>query len=154
MNDPAPAPAWLVFAIIGGFIIVFPLFWCGIVWLLSHLSGWQTLARHHLAGERTVAGQRHDSVTGMVGTVSYRHVLTVHLQEEGFFIEPFVLFRIGHPRLFIPWREISSRSARSVLWWQAERLAIGSPTVGSITLPVKVLETAPAQPSRDVHGPG
>jgi hypothetical protein len=69
-------------------------------------------------------------------------VLTVHLNAEGFFIEPFVLFRIAHPRLFIPWRDITARAPFRVLWWDAERLTIGQPKVGTITLPVNVLSKA------------
>lgn len=135
-------PWLLVFGIVAGFAIVFPLMWCFVVWLLSQIGGWSRLARRYTAGDRIVSGQRFNSVTGMVGGVSYRHVLTVHLNTEGFFIEPFVLFRIAHPRLFIPWGEVTARSPFRVLWWQSERLTIGAPKVGTITLPVDVLSQA------------
>lgn len=37
----------------------------------------------------------------------YNNGLTVGADNTGLFIVPFVLFRIGHPALLIPWTEIS-----------------------------------------------
>ncbi|WP_373502918.1 hypothetical protein [Aestuariivirga sp.] len=125
----------LVLAIIAGFAVIFPLFWCGVVWLLSHMSGWQALARSHGAGTRPVTGVRHSLVTGMVGWVSYRNVLTLHVAADGLFIEVMPLFRIGHPRLFIPWTEIGARRPSRVLFWTAEQFEVGRPPAGVITLP-------------------
>lgn len=142
MNPPnaTPAPDWLIFAIIGGFLIVFPLFWCFVVWLISHVGGWQRLARHYAAGDRPVTGQRCSGVQGMVGWASYRGTLTLHFNAEGFFMEVMPLFKIGHRRLFIPWSEISARSPHRVFWWKTERLSIGQPAVNTITLPAALLE--------------
>ena len=139
MTGSTPAPPWLPFAIIGGFVIFFPLIWCCVVWLLSQIGGWSRLAKHYAARGAPVYGREFRSVTGMVGGTSYRGVLTVHVNEEGFFLEPMTLFRIAHPRLFIPWREVAERTSLSVLWWKAERLTIGAPKIGTITLPENVL---------------
>jgi hypothetical protein len=132
-------PEWLPFAIIGGFLIVFPLFWCGVVRLLSEVGGWQRLARRYVAGDLAVTGERFRGVTGLVGAVSYRSVLTLHFNADGFFIEVMPFFRIGHPRLFIPWSEIGERIPSRTLWWKGERLSIGHPAIGTITLPAKLL---------------
>ncbi len=134
----ASNPLWLTLWIIGGFVIVFPVLWCLIVWFLSHLGGWQRLARSYAAGSRPVTGERRSGVWGMVGWVSYRFVLTLHFTAEGFFIEVMPLFRIGHPRLFIPWTAISARSSSRLLWFRTETLKVGRPLIGSITLPAKV----------------
>ena len=138
-NNTTPAPEWLIFAIIGGFLIVFPIFWCFVVWLLSQVGGWQRLARRYAAGDRSVTGERHSGVNGMVGIANYRRILTLHFNAEGFFIEVMPLFKIGHPRLFIPWSEISTRLPCRVFWWKAERLGIGQPVLNTITLPAKLL---------------
>jgi len=138
-SEPIDSPVWLAVAIVGGFAIFFPLMWCFVVWLLSQIGGWSALAQRYAAGNRPVSGEVHKSVTGMVGATSYRNILTLHLNEDGFFIEPMALFRIAHPRLFIPWQDVTDRSIVTLLWWQAERLTIGSPKVGSITLPVDIL---------------
>lgn len=142
MNTPAaaPAPEWLVFAIVGGFLIIFPLFWCFVVWMLSRISGWHRLAARHASGSRLVTGTRHCGVTGMVGAVGHRGTLTLHFDSEGFFIEVMPLFKVGHPRLFIPWTEISGRKDRTVLWWKSVSLSIGQPQITTITLPAALLE--------------
>jgi hypothetical protein len=51
------APVWLPFAIIAGFLVVFPLFWCLIVGFLSLTGGWHRLAKVYAAGDRPVTGQ-------------------------------------------------------------------------------------------------
>lgn len=137
----APDSVWLVISIIGGFIIVFPAFWCFVVWLLSQVGGWSRLALRFSASQRLrqPAGTRHSGLTGMVGVVSYRNVLTLHVDRDGFFLEVMALFRIGHPRLFIPWSEITGRKPRQVLWWKAETLSIGSPVIATITLPAGLI---------------
>ncbi|MCB1210802.1 MAG: hypothetical protein KDK97_15880 [Verrucomicrobiales bacterium] len=145
-NSTSSEPGWLIFAIIGGFFVVFPLFWCGVVFLLSVLGGWGRLAKLYAAGDRAVSGELHSGVTGKVGGISYRNVLTLHVGHQGFFIEVMPLFRIGHPRLYIPWSEVSARTPVQVLWWKAEKLTLGRPAVGSITLPENVRPTAPPLP--------
>lgn len=138
-TDPT-APVWLPFAIIGGFLIIFPLFWCGVVWLISRIGGWHRLARRYAAGDRLVTGTSTRLFGAMVGCASYRGCLTLHFNAEGFFMEVMPLFKIGHPRLFIPWSEISTRTPVSLLWWKAERVSIGRPVVSTVTLPAGLLE--------------
>ncbi|MES2596633.1 MAG: hypothetical protein V4662_14920 [Verrucomicrobiota bacterium] len=146
--NPSPAesaPYWLPFAIVGGFLIVFPTIWCFVVWLLSHMSGWQGLATRYASAGRPVTGTRQSGVTGMVGGVSYRGTLTLHLDSEGFFIDVMPLFKLGHPRLFIPWADITGINQHQILWWKAETLSIGQPVIAKITLPSALLEQhAPA----------
>ena len=138
-----PSPIWPILAVVGGFFVAFPVLWCLIVWLLSFVGGWRRLARHYLAGDRPVAGEPRSGFTGMVGVASYRSVLTLHLNREGFFVEVMPLFRIGHPRLYIPWSGISAREPCWVRLWKAERLTIGQPAVATLTLPRHLLEGYP-----------
>jgi hypothetical protein len=140
-SPSAPDPSWhLVLCILVGFAVVFPLFWCFIVWMLSWVSGWRRLSRRYASGSRPVAGERHAGVTGMVGLVSYRHVLTLHFAGDGFFLEPLVLFKVGHPRLFIPWSEVTRRGSFAVLWWRAARLGVGESVVATLSLPADLVE--------------
>jgi hypothetical protein len=143
MNPPADpsASGWLLIpAIVVGFLVAFPLLWCAVMWILSGISGWRALAARYASGERQMGGARRDSVTGMIGAVSYRSVLTVRMDDYGFSLEVMPLFRIGHPRLFIPWSEISERRSRQVLWWKSVSLSVGHPAIATITLPTDLVE--------------
>ena len=140
--DPAvtPAPIWLPFAILGGFLVLFPLIWCGVVFLISRIAGWQHLAERFPAGDRPIVGDRRAGVQGIVGAASYRGTLTITFCEDGFFVEVMRLFRIGHPSLFIPWSAVTARESINVLWIKAVRLRIGNPPAGVITLPESLME--------------
>ncbi len=142
-STPA-SPDWLVYAIIGGFAVVFPIFWCFIVWILSLAGGWHRLAKRYAAGARPVSGESHRGVLGMVGGVSYKAILTLHFNDEGFFIAVAPFFRLGHPRLFIPWTEVSTQESRSVFWWKSIRLGIGHPVIATISLPENLVPPRPA----------
>lgn len=144
----APDPNWpLTLGIIAGFLVVFPLIWCTVVWFLSHASGWQRLAQRYASGSRPVTGVRYSGLTGMVGGISYRSVLTVHFDRDGFFMEPMFLFRIGQPRLFIPWADVSARRPFAILWWRAVAMTVGEPKLGTISLPADPVDKhAPPPP--------
>ncbi|WP_265595201.1 hypothetical protein [Verrucomicrobium sp. BvORR106] len=48
-SSSPPFPIWLVALIPLAFFIVFPLFWCFVVWLISQFSGWSRLASTYAA---------------------------------------------------------------------------------------------------------
>ena len=140
-----PLDLSLVLGIVVGFLLFFPAMWCGICWLLSHLGGWHRLAARYASGSRPVTGVRAGGVSGQVGFVSYRGVLTLHADTDGFFIEVMALFRCGHPRLFIPWSEVSDVQALTLFFAKLERLSIGQPVVATLPLPARwVAEHRPA----------
>ena len=130
--------------IVGGFLVVFVLFWCGIAWLLSRVGGWHRLAQHYDASDRPASGHRVRFVSGMVGATSYRHVLTIHLDTDGLYLDVNRLYRVGHPRLFIPWSEIAERTPRKMLLKNMDRLTIGRPKVGTVSLPAELLSASTA----------
>lgn len=128
-------PVWLPLLIIPVFFIVFPLFWCFVVKMISVVGGWGRLAKRFAAGDKAVTGKSFQMVTGMVGLSSYRNMLTIHFAEDGFFLDVMPIFRVGHPRLFIPWTAISNHKSVNRVLWKATKLWIGSPSVGTVHLP-------------------
>lgn len=138
-------PVWAAFAIIGGFLIIFPLFWCLVVLLISYVGDWHRLASTFAAGDRPLSGTPHHRVFGVVGLARYKFALTVHLAKDGFFVETSPLFRIGHPRLFIPWSAVSERSPRRFFRWETIVLTIGQPRIGTIALSLPPHELQPPQ---------
>ncbi|MBP6782717.1 MAG: hypothetical protein KA152_02935 [Verrucomicrobiales bacterium] len=135
----------IFFVSIGGFLNGFPLIWCFVIWLLSHFSGWQRLAKRYAAGDRPVSGEKHSGFQALIGGARYRQVITVHFNHDGFFMEANPFFKLGHPRLFIPWLDVHSRTPCLMRGWKAERLSIGEPVIGTITLPVLLLNSSPTR---------
>lgn len=129
-----PAPVWLPFAILAGFALIFPLFWCFVVLLISRIGSWHTLSKIYPAGTRAPKGEKHEGVVGRVGAANYKFVLTVTIAPDGFFLEVMALFRPGHPPLFIPWSAVTHREVLRVLRWDMISLRIGSPKVATIAL--------------------
>lgn len=137
------AEFWLFLLIPLAFLIIFPLIWCGVVKLLSVVSGWAALARQFPAGERPVSGEEHRRVTAMVGSVSYKRSLTLHLAADGLFVETGKLFSIGHPRLFIPWSAVRRREPVRLFWMSYQRYSIGDPVVATVVFPSGLLDRMP-----------
>lgn len=134
---------WLFLLIPLAFLIVFPLIWCGVLKLLSLVSGWAALGRQFPAGERPVSGEEHRWVSGMVGSVRHKGTLTLRLAPDGLFMETGRLFSIGHPRLFIPWSAMRKGEPMRFLWMKSQRYTIGDPVVANIVLPEGLLDRMP-----------
>lgn len=129
-----PAPIWITFLVIGLFVVVFPTFWCLVVWLISWMGDWHRLSRVYSAGNRQPTGACHGGVLGRVGLANYKFMLTVHLAEDGFFLEVMPLFRPGHPRLFIPWSAVKVKNTFRFFGREYTSLTIGEPKVGTVAL--------------------
>lgn len=135
---------WLLLALI---ILVWPVFfgglWTFVLMSMSFIGGWRRLARRYRAtrppeGRRAIRG-----MTGMVGITSYNRVLTVTIADDGMFLAPLWMFRIGHPVLFIPWRDIrNSRHARS-FFRDYVAFDVGDPKVAGMRLPSDVFDGTP-----------
>ena len=46
------------------------------------------------------------------GGGGYNNILTVGADPDGMYVSVFVLFRFGHPPLFIPWEDVSAEAKR------------------------------------------
>src|SRR4051794_1516840 len=85
-------------------LVLLPLFWFGIMQLLSLLGGWRTLARRYAAPpDSPPPTQMSTMQSGKIGLVSYRNALAVALGSDGLHLSTFVLMRPGHAPLIIPW---------------------------------------------------
>ena len=96
------------------FLIVFPLFWSGIVYMISRLGGWSDLAKRY-ATQEPFSGttfQMQSVTIGILG--NYRSVVTIGASDDGLYLNPLVFYRPGHPPLLIPWDDIEPRQARGL----------------------------------------
>lgn len=132
-------PVWVVILIPLAFCVVFPLFWCFVMWINSLAGGWSRLAKFYRSTDEPTGKQWH-GIQGTVGLVSYRGVLECVTNEEGIYLQPGMLFRFAHPRLFIPWKDWHEVRPRNILWLKMVAAKIGHPKVGSLSLNAKVIE--------------
>ena len=136
MNAPELA------ALVTGLLLLLPAFWCAVVLLLSHVSGWQRLAASYPAREPP-RGTRFAMQSGSVGLVSYRNCLTLHAAPDGLFLSLPFIFRIGHKTLFLPWSTIKNQKPFTFLWYEAISFEMGAAGTPRLRLPAKVFTSAP-----------
>lgn len=91
----------LTVGIIVGFPVVFFVFWSGICFLISRLSGW-----HHLATLYQTPPLKEGYYTGVYGRIgfaNYNGVLRLGFSEKGMYLHVMPLFKLGHAPLLVPW---------------------------------------------------
>lgn len=92
--------------------------------VLSRLGGWAALAQQYGSDEPFPATSWKFQRAQFRWFVGYNNCLTLGADRRGLYISTFFLFRIAHPPLFIPWREISVSSCQS-LWVKQVRFHAG-----------------------------
>ena len=100
MSDAALIPL-----IVTGVLVAFPLLWLGIVGLIGKM-GWGPLARAYPAEEWPASGYRVSMQSARIGMSNYSNALNAVATPEGLYLRPMVLFRFGHPPVFIPWEAV------------------------------------------------
>jgi hypothetical protein len=99
--------AYLPIAVAAGFVA----FSLVILNFLAIVGGWQRLASCYYASA-VPPGERFLFRTANVGSVGYGSCLRFISGPAGLFISVFLLFRPGHPPLFIPWSDVSASATR------------------------------------------
>jgi hypothetical protein len=128
-----------IVALVTGLLVAIPAFWCFVVFVLSHVSGWQRLAASYPAHEPP-RGTRFAGQSGSVGGVSYRNCLTVHVAADGLFLATPFFFRFAHKPLFIPWSAVRNQKPIKFLWHEAMSFEVGAPPAARLRLPVRIFE--------------
>jgi len=139
-----PPEIWLIILLPFIFAVVFPLFWCFVMKMLSFAGGWKRLAARYQTEEKPT-GKLFSGVQGQIGLVSYRGVLECTTNAEGFFLRPGFLFRFAHPLIFIPWSECHEVTRSHVIWMKWIRADIGETSVATIRLAARVFEESEGQ---------
>ena len=105
-------------------ILFFGAAWAIMFTLISRAGGWALLAEQYRSQE-TFTGSTWSFQKGqMRWMVGYNNCLTVGADPRGLYISILFPFRLGHPPLFIPWRDIS-RASKKVLWINFIELRLG-----------------------------
>jgi hypothetical protein len=110
---------------------LFPIFFVG-MWLfvgmiLSHVSGWASLAERYAATGRPT-GRRLWGQVVSIGSVNENGVTGMIVTPQGLYLSANPLFRFGRRSLLIPWQAVSYVSERKIFWWHSFKLDLGGIT--------------------------
>jgi hypothetical protein len=103
MNTEAVTPILIILA----FFVIFPLFWSVIVYLISRLGGWGSMAESYPTHEPHAAHCFPMQSAVLRLSANYSGVLKICADDQGLYFSVMFLFRPGHPPFFVPWEEIS-----------------------------------------------
>ena len=96
--------------IISAFIVIFPLFWMFVIWIIGRVGGWHRLAKSY-GTDRTLTGDDFRWKSIRFGLLSsYSNSVNITISFEGIYLQPVIFFRAGHKPLLIPWDVIASYS--------------------------------------------
>lgn len=85
------------------FAAVFAVFWIGIVYLISRLSGWKRLSREFPATGRIEGSVHRFCSARLKFATNYSNCLTVTVSPAGIHMLPMKAFQFGHSAILIPW---------------------------------------------------
>lgn len=89
-----------------GFVVLFPVFWMAIVFLISRIGGWAGLAERFTTDQKP-SGDQFSLASLRLGYFgNYSNCVNVAISAQGIRLHPIFLFRAGHKPLLIPWNAI------------------------------------------------
>lgn len=93
------------------FLVFFILLWCSVSYGLAFIGGWHALGQHYkLDGDFN--GERWYMRSGSLRLVNYGSCLTFGSGSDGLYLAVLLPFRIGHPPLLVPWRDMSAEPSK------------------------------------------
>jgi hypothetical protein len=111
--------------------------WVVIFTVISHVGGWAALAGEYRSQETFTGTCWSFQSCQMRWMVGYNNCLKVGGDPRGLYMAisfPFV-FLIGHPPLFVPWRDISY-VRKKILWTQVVEFRLGR----DLDIPLRIRE--------------
>lgn len=102
--------------IIFGFFVIFPLFWSAIVFLISRIGGWGSIAEAYPYREPLIVKCFPLQSAILRFRSNYNAVLKICADEQGLYFSVMFLFRPGHAPFFVPWEEIQGTKKQYFLF--------------------------------------
>lgn len=123
-------PFFALFAILG-FAVVFPLFWCAIVFVIAAVGGWRDLAgRFQTLDPPPTSAELFGNTR--LGWSSYRGVLRLGWEQDGMLhMSVLGIFKFGHPNLRIPAEAIREERKSGIL---GERVVLDLGGIADLTV--------------------
>ena len=96
------------------FFVFFLLMWLGVSGIISFIGGWFSLARLYRCSEKINVDMFYMKSGTMRMMTNYNGCLNIGVNKEGLRLSVLPFFRFAHPPLFIPWKDISFSTSRSL----------------------------------------
>ena len=96
-------PHILIFVVVG---------WCLLMAVFARIGGWKTLSDSYRAQYSFEGPKLKFKSASLRWSINYGNCLFIGVDNKGLHISVLVLFRYGHPALFIPWTDISYTTGR------------------------------------------
>jgi hypothetical protein len=114
-------------------VITFPIIlWCFVMAVAGRISGWIALAMKYRATKPFDGPCWHFQHAQLRWLTNYSGVLTVGANSTGIYLSPMLLFRFGHPRLFIPWTDMRIEMKRT--FWSGKHMEIRFPEMPGMVI--------------------
>lgn len=116
--------------------ILFPFFFTGIFILVMFLiskRGWRDLASRFRYDD-VFQGTRVGIASVGVNNMSYNNCFLLKYNEKGFHLKPLFIFRLFHPPVFIPWKEIRAVHSKKILFVKMNELVVGDPAIAFLQM--------------------
>lgn len=122
---------------------------CASFLLISRISGWSLLARRFRATEPFCGDTWGWQSARFRGWFGYNHCLTIGASQEGLYLSVMLPFRLLHPALLIPWREIEVETGKMFGWYDTAQFRIGTEERITVKIYGKLVQQV-----RQAAGPG
>jgi hypothetical protein len=139
--------ALIVLASVAGF----PAFFSLILFVLSKIGGWNTLATRYRM-DRPFQGSLWRNQFGFLGSTRYNGALTVGSGMEGLYLAVFFLFRPFHPPLLIPWGEVALGGRKQTLFGHLVEFRLGPEPLASLWLSDSLARQVASAPGAYLRG--
>jgi hypothetical protein len=108
---------------------------------IAWLGGWRALGDTYPAAEKP-QGKQFRMQKIRCGWVDYNGCVTLIVTQSGLYLAVWLLFRSGHPPLLLPWHALHVLEIHEAWWGSYVYVAVDSPPVARLRLPLKVVEAA------------
>lgn len=99
--------------------------WLLVIYLIALTGGWRLLAQRFRAAGKIQGRRWSMQSASMRWMTRYNNGLTIGADETGLYIVPTLLFRMGHPPLYIPWMEITAQDKTEFFFLKSVELRLG-----------------------------
>ena len=98
------------------FPVLFVPMWVLVCLLVARIGGWSLLAEIYRSSEPFEGSKWRFQSAQMRWWMNYNNCLTVGTNSRGLYLATFLLFRPGHPPLFVPWTDVSVNRRPGILF--------------------------------------